>query len=163
MTQWKPMVYGVAYLHTCVQERRKFGPLGWNIPYEFNTSDLNASLQFVQNHLDDMDIKKVWNISRSLVTQYISLIQGMSWKTICYMLGEIQYGGRVTDDYDKRLLNTFCRRWFSDAMFLPPFRFFKDHGIPTTTKINEYIDIINELPNYDSPEMFGLHTNADIT
>jgi hypothetical protein len=41
------------------------------------------------------------------------------------MVGEVQYGGRVTDDYDKRLLNTYAKEWFSDKMFDEAFLFYK--------------------------------------
>lgn len=39
-------------MHSVVQERRKFGPLGFCIPYEFNNSDMEASLLFIEKHMN---------------------------------------------------------------------------------------------------------------
>lgn len=66
-SQYIPLIYTISFLHTVVQERRKFGPLGWNIPYEFNSADWLASCLFVNNYLSDYDPK-----------------QGISWPTIRY-------------------------------------------------------------------------------
>lgn len=80
-----------------------------------------------------------------------------------YMLGEVQYGGRVTDDYDKRLLNTFAKVWFGDFMFDEDFKFYTGYKILRFKYIEAYIEKINEMANIDPPQAYGLHSNADIT
>ena len=79
------------------------------------------------------------------------------------MMGEVQYGGRVTDDYDKRLLNTYCKVWFGEHMFQDSFCFYKGYVIPNAKTIEQYRELIDELPLVDTPQVFGLHPNADIT
>jgi len=143
---WPALLYGVAFLHAVLQERRKFGTIGWNNPYEFNRADFFSSTQFIMNHLDDLEPKR-----------------GISWDTICYMLSEIQYGGKITDDFDRRLLKCFCSLWFSEKMEKPEFQFYPSYGVPKCKTQEEYVSFLSSLPQEDPPEVLGLHKNCNIS
>ncbi|XP_070429815.1 dynein axonemal heavy chain 6 isoform X4 [Equus przewalskii] len=42
--KWRQIIFGICFFHAIIQERKKFGPLGWNICYEFNDSDRECAL-----------------------------------------------------------------------------------------------------------------------
>jgi hypothetical protein len=46
--QWQRLVFVGALLHGLLCERRRFGPLGWNAPYEFSNGDLSCALANIQ-------------------------------------------------------------------------------------------------------------------
>lgn len=142
---WTRVLYTVAFFHAVLQERRKYGPLGWNIPYEFNQTDFMASIQFLQKHIEDLDAKQI------------------CWKSVTFILGDVHYGGRITDDLDKRLLTTYTNEWFTPAIFNPDFHFYTNYSLPSSDTLEKNLLFINNLPNVDDPGVFGLDNNADIT
>ncbi|CAE8603461.1 unnamed protein product [Polarella glacialis] len=150
--QWRTLVYVQCFLHSVVQERRKFGPIGWCIPYEYNNSDLDACLIFLEKH----------------VATSLHSCMPISWVTVQYMVAEAQYGGRITDDLDRELFSTYTAKWFCDDIWKASFTFNNyasdyNYKIPEGLEIQNFRDAIETIPPVDSPLIFGLHPNADLT
>jgi len=150
--KWRSLVFTVCFLHSIVQERRKFGPLGFCIPYEFNASDLEASLCFLDKHMT------------ACATQNIPY----SWPAMQYMVAHVQYGGRITDDLDRDLFEAYSTLWITDAVFQPNYSFNTlihefQYQVPDCTEHSKFLEYINSMPDKDSPIVFGLNNNADLT
>jgi dynein heavy chain len=75
--EFKKLLFGLAFFNALVLERRKFGAVGWNIPYEWMSSDLKVGMMQVKMCVEDFST--------------------VPWETLNVMVAEIIYGGRITD------------------------------------------------------------------
>jgi len=50
---FKKLLFGLAFYHALILERRKFGAIGWNIPYEWMNSDLKTGIMQVRMYLEE--------------------------------------------------------------------------------------------------------------
>ena len=151
---FRPLVYVLSFFHAVVQERRKYGKLGWNVPYDFNETDMRISMTLINTYL---------------TKSHNNGDDSMPWDTLRYLIGEAMYGGRVSDGLDRRILNTYLDEYLGDFLFdsFQPFHFYMskevDYKIPPQGPVANYTDAISELPMAQTPEVFGLHANADIS
>jgi len=94
----------------------------------------------------------------------VIVLQGVDWSLVRYIVGEVELiGSRLTDVNDKRVLRTLCEMWFSDDLFSATFSFTPSVVSLRSATLQQYLDYFNSLPDYDSPEMFGLASNGDTT
>lgn len=64
-------------------------------------------LYFNINRFNDSDLET----SYTLLRNFLDLPQDIPWDAILYVIGEITYGGRVTDDWDRRCLLTILSKF----------------------------------------------------
>ncbi|KAK3881286.1 hypothetical protein Pcinc_014272 [Petrolisthes cinctipes] len=144
------LMFGLCFFHALVQERRSFGPLGWNVPYEFNESDLVISVKQLQ-----MVLEEWWGDQE----------QTLPLEALVYLVGECNYGGRVTDSRDRRLLLCLLTKFFNQEIVndeVYQLCGVQEYVVPSTATWQGYVDHISSLPLLAPPQVFGLHQNADL-
>ena len=204
---FRKLSYVLTFFHAIVQERRKYGKLGWNVPYDFNETDFRISLSLIETYLNKALIDDICDDSEDDRTDTAVSLSNMQkqkpkadipWATLRYLIGEAMYGGRVSDFYDRRILVTYLNEYFGDFLFNEerPFAFhtvksvlsseYDDNSksknlslsmedassaddenagnfsLPQETSYEELLLAISHIPVVQTPEVLGLHMNADV-
>jgi dynein heavy chain len=148
---YRPLLFTLCYFHSVLLERRKFGTLGYNVIYDFNYSDFEVSENIIALYIHQMPD---------------SSPESVPFTTLRYLISDASYGGRVTDDWDRRMLNTYIEQFMCpQAITMEGFRLSSapDYFIPPDAPpYQTFKDFCAHLPLDDPPEAFGQHPNADI-
>ncbi|KAM6166251.1 LOW QUALITY PROTEIN: dynein axonemal heavy chain 14 [Erethizon dorsatum] len=139
---WKKLLFSLCFFNAVVNERKNYGTLGWNIAYKFMSSDLEVS------------IKVLASVLRRQVD--------VPWQPLRFLVGEVVYGGRITDPWDKRCLDTLLCRFCNPEVLRDDFIFSSEEicqPVPRSASFQDYIHII-QSPDEDTPEILGIHPEA---
>uniref|UniRef100_A0A1A9VM43 AAA+ ATPase domain-containing protein n=1 Tax=Glossina austeni TaxID=7395 RepID=A0A1A9VM43_GLOAU len=140
--EFKSILFALCFFHSVCSQRYKFGPLGWNKTYPFNMGDLT--------------------ISASVLRNYLEKCSHIPWEDLRYLFGEIMYGGHITDDWDRRLCQTYLEEILQQDLIDGEFELCPGFPSPPNLDFQGYHDYISEVLPVDSPTLYGLHPNAEI-
>ncbi|XP_036133658.1 dynein heavy chain 14, axonemal [Molossus molossus] len=133
---WKKLLFGLCVFNAVINERKNYGILGWNVDYKFSSSDFEVAVKVLESAL--------------------SAQPAVPWRSLQYQLGEVVYGGRVTDPWDQRCLSTLLHRFCNPGVLREDFSFFSDES----ASLWEYVHMVQALPEDDTAELLGLHPEA---
>ncbi|KAM3610556.1 uncharacterized protein V6R79_005609 [Siganus canaliculatus] len=126
------LVFVLAFFHAVVQERRKYGKIGWNVPYDFNESDFCVCMDILDTYLT-----RAYNQGETKIP----------WGSLQYLIGEVMYGGRAIDSFDRRILTVYMEQYFGDFLFhtFQQFFFFRNkevkYKIPSSGSKDVYMKL----------------------
>ncbi|GAB5583313.1 dynein axonemal heavy chain 14 isoform X3 [Prionailurus iriomotensis] len=104
-----------------------------------------------------------WWVAIKVLESSLNAQTGISWQKLHYLIGEVTYGGRVTDTWDRRCLNTLLHKFCNPEVLKDDFSFSSDEihqPVPKSASLRDYVHIVQSLPDDDTPGLLGLHPEA---
>ncbi|ORY81439.1 dynein heavy chain, cytosolic [Protomyces lactucae-debilis] len=143
----------LAWLHGIIQERLKFGSLGWSKGYEFNDADFEAGV-----HVIDAWLQRVAAGRGNIAPDKIP------WLALQRILSESVYGGRIDELTDQEQLTKMVQHFFSARAFDLDFSLVEGDSVqlPETSQLDEFLRWISiRLPEKEPPTWLGLQSDAE--
>ncbi|CAB4069325.1 DNAH [Lepeophtheirus salmonis] len=155
-TVFRRLVYGLSFFHGITLERLNYEGLGWNdVTYEFTWSDLNISL----HQLKDMLLSE--NNCNIVEEDKINFAIEKCIPALQYLIGECNYGGRVREAFDRRLLSSLLKTCFNISLASTHrANISGNYFIPGELQRANILEIIARFSDISDPDAVGLHENA---
>ena len=160
----------MSLLH-CIFPTSHTKQVGWNVSYDFNESDFRVCMDILRTYLnkshENGDAKIPWGSLKYLIGE-VRCCAPIPIAAHPSLFLQVMYGGRAIDDFDRRVLRIYMDEYMGDFIFdtFQPFHFYHnaevDYVIPPDGQRDDYLEAINGLPLANTPEVFGLHANAEI-
>jgi dynein heavy chain len=152
---WKKLLFGLALFHGILNERKKYFPLTFSHLYDWSSADLSISISMLKDYLDEQ--KNVLDFERKAN-------DSIQFTALRYLVGDIIYGGRVVDQLDLTTIGSLLRRYINEEVVQEKF-YFREIGtytfFPDDANLTFYKSHIQSLQLIETPELFGLHANAE--
>ena len=105
----RAILFGLAHFHAVMMERKKFGPMGYNMMYPFSLGDLRDGSICLLNYMESAPSK-------------------IPWVDLQYIFGQIIWGGHIVNDNDRLLAMTYQGTGWStqnvySMCFCSPFKY----------------------------------------
>ncbi|RHZ34650.1 hypothetical protein DYB31_006897, partial [Aphanomyces astaci] len=104
-------------------------------------------------------------IRANLIRSFVTLMSSDSSFFDMFESGQINYGGRVTDDWDRRCLTSILNGFYTPQVLTDSYKF-SASGTYSAVTSNDYAGVMayfESLPVHAAPEIFGMHENANVT
>jgi len=141
----RPMLFSLCFFHALCLGRRKFGFMGFSRPYPYNNGDLTVCAAVLQN--------------------YLEANEETPWQVVRYIVGEIMYGGHITDPWDRRVTNTYLEVLQMPDLTDEKAKFELAPGLKPLLEgeYSTFKQYIEDASPPESPILFGMHPNAEIS